>query len=313
MLSHHLVRTRGSMSRSLLPVFAWLAVGGTALVGCKKEAPPAPPPPPPAAPAPAPPAPPEKPALPEISCPPAETFAAFLQEPPPAVAGQAPKKPSKKSSAAPSKTTGKGRVLRTSCIVFSPGRFWTAVAFSYDEKTREDPRMGLISGAASGRAMIFDLVPLPTAPIEKLLQESAEVGVQIRKTRNDESLIRLGVTGGPGAGKPDRQEIGMLVQLVAHQPPQILWVGPGDQVVTEPNGCITEQRIEFELLFRTRLERLTVGGSLPDATGKVPPQCPASGPSTQETVPFRGVPLPSGRYFGEGAAGETPKKVARPD
>ncbi|HEY0710669.1 MAG TPA: hypothetical protein VGG33_27950 [Polyangia bacterium] len=306
-MSCQLVGIRGWKSDSR--VLPWLALAVT-FTACKKEPPPAPPPPPapvaavPAAPPPAP-----KPALPEIACPPAETFAAFLEEPPPAVPG----KPGAKKPAKAAKSGGKGRAWRSSCIVFAPGRFWTAAVLSFEEKTRKDPRIGLVSGSPNGKAMIFDVVPLPTAAIEKLLSESAEIGVQIRKTREDESLLRIGVTGGPGGGKPDKREFGLLLQLVAHHPPQMLWVGPGDEVVSEPNGCVTEQRIEFELLFRTRLERLTVAAALPDSSGKVPPQCAGGGPSTQETVAYKPLPLPSGRYFAEAANADKPKRTPRPE
>ena len=59
----------------------------------------------------------------------------------------------------------------------------------------------------------------------------------------------------------------MLLQLVAHQPPKILWTGPGDQITTE-GGCISEQLVEFEMLFRTRLERFNITRSRPVAGGK---------------------------------------------
>ena len=239
---------------------------------CKKKAPP--PAPAPAAPAAAqvPPAPP----LPEIHCPPEDTFAAL---------------------------GGKGRVLRTACVVFAPGRYWLGTALSYDDKPSKggvgrSPKLSFLSGSPAGKVMVFDVQPLPTAAIEALIKDSKQVGVQIRKTRDDRALVRLGVTGSGGDPAVDLREVGMLLQLVAHKPPSILWTGPGDQITTE-GGCISEQRVEFEMLFRTRLERFSITRTRPVAGGK--PEACGAGPSMQETVGFQGVPLARGRVLGEDA------------
>jgi hypothetical protein len=250
-----------------------------ATAACKKKAPP--PTPPPAAPAAeVPPAPP----LPEIHCPAEDTFAPL---------------------------GGKGRVLRTACVVFSPGRYWLATALSYDEKPGKgasagrSPKLSFLSGSPGGRIIVFDIQPLPVAAIEALIKDNKQVGVQIRRTRDDRSLVRLGITGSSGdAAKPDLRELGMLLQLVAHKPPNVLWTGPGDQVTTE-GGCITEQLVEFEMLFRTRLERFSMSRTRPVAGAK--PEACAAGPSMQETVAFQGVPLARGRTLGEDAPPEPPK------
>lgn len=240
------------------------------------------------------------PELPTIHCPPQETFIPFLVEPPAETKGEGADKSGKAKAAVAKKPAGgknPPRTLRTDCVVFAPGRFWLATALSYDEKTGKNPRLGLFSGSPGGRTILFDVAPLPTGPIEKLIAESKEVGVQIRKTRNDQSLVRLGVKGGPGGDKADFREVGLLLQLVAHQPPKILWAGEGDQVTTGPDGCVGEQLVEFELLFRTRLERFNVGRIRPGADGKVPATCQAD-PSTQDSVSYQPIALGTGRTFG---------------
>jgi hypothetical protein len=247
-------------------------VTAASVVACKRKEPPPAPPPPPAAPAAqTPPAPP----LPEIHCPPEDTFASL---------------------------GGKGRALRTSCVVFAPGRYWLATALSYDEKPGKagarTPKLSFLSGSPAGKIMVFDIQPLPAAAIEALIKDSKQVGVQIRKTRDDRALVRLGITGSNGDPATDLRELGMLLQLVAHKPPAILWTGPGDQISVE-GGCINEQRVEFEMLFRTRLERFSMTRTRPVAGGK--PEACAAGPSMQETVGFQGVPLARGRALGEDA------------
>jgi hypothetical protein len=241
-----------------------------AAAACKKQSPPPPPATPPAA-AKAPAAPP----LPEITCPPESTFTSL---------------------------GGKGRVLHTACTVFSPGRYWLATTLSYDQKPGKAgraPKLSFLSGSPGGRIIVFDVQPLPVAPIEALIKDNKQVGVQIRRTRDDRSLVRLGVTGSSGnPAKPDLREIGMLLQLVAHQPPKILWTGPGDQITTS-GDCISEERVEFEMLFRTRLERFNMTKSRPVVGGS--PEACAAGPSMQETVAFQGVALARGRTLGEDA------------
>ncbi len=201
-------------------------------------------------------------------------------------------------------------MLHTACTVFSPGRYWLATTLSYEQKPGKAgraPKLSFLSGSPGGRVMVFDVQPLPVAPIEALIKDNKQVGVQIRRTREDRSLVRLGVTGSSGnPAKPDLREVGMLLQLVAHQPPRILWVGPGDQITTE-GDCISEQRVEFEMLFRTRLERFNMTRTRPVEGGN-PQACTAAGPSMQETVAFKGVALARGRTLGE----DPPPAPAKP-
>jgi hypothetical protein len=277
-------------------------------LACKKAAPP----PPPAAPAAPVAAVAKAPPLPPVPCPAAEGFAPFLADagPPAPEVKDAKGKPTKaKPAKKPGTLRGQGgptRALRSSCVEFAPGRFWLAAVLTYDEGSGKNPRLGLVSGGApDSRWILFDVTPLPTEQIEKLLASSAQTGVQIRKTRNDTGLVRLGVTGGPGGGKPDQQEVGLLLQLMAHKPPHILWEGPGDHIATGDDGCVTEQSVDFELLFRTRLERFTIGKIRPDASGKIPPTC-KSDPSMQESMNMSPVPLAPGRAFAEAAKAAAP-------
>jgi hypothetical protein len=61
------------------------------------------------------------------------------------------------------------------------------------------------------------------------------------------------------------------------------------------DGCITEQVVDFELLFRTRLERFTSQRSRP-APGAKNPSC-TTGPSMQDSVPYQPVALKKGRLL----------------
>ena len=268
-----MIFTRALVVLALLPLVT---------AGCRKQqsAPSAAPTASPAAPTAAPSKLPDQPPLPEIHCPPAETFAAL---------------------------GGKGRALHTDCVVFAPGRYWLATALSHDLKTGKNARLHFLSGSPASRVMVFDVQPLPAAEIESLVKESGKggkVGVRIRRTRDDKALVRLGITSQRGDdSKPELREIGLLLQLVAHAPPKLLWIGPGDQVSTGADGCITEQVVDFELLFRTRLERFVMTGSRP-APGAKAASC-GSGPSMQDTVAVKAVSLPRGRVLGEDAGPPT--------
>jgi hypothetical protein len=249
-----------------------------------------------------------------------QLLAAFLAAPAPAEGVTAPggkattPATAKPAAKATKKAAGKSapRALRSACVVFAPGRFWLAAVLGYDEKTGKNPRLAMISGSPSSKMMVFDVAPLPVAPIEKLLAESKEVNVHIRKTRDDHALVRMGISGGPD-DKPDSREIGVLLQLVAHQPPKILWVGDGDKVTTEANGCIVEQTVDFELLFRTRLEQFTLGKVRPGPGGTVPPACQVS-PSTQESLNYQALALPPGHVYDPAtpAAAAVPAAPAKP-
>jgi hypothetical protein len=175
----------------------------------------------------------------------------------------------------------KGRTVRTACVVFAPGYYWLAAAVSYDPKTSGEVRVHLISGGQAGR--ISDVEPVPAAALTDLIKASEQVDVQIRKG-NDNRLVRMGVRGRHGG---DLDEVGMVLQLVAHAPPRLLWVGAGDQRRTA-DGCTTQRTVDFEMPFGTRLEMMTAMR----ATGG--PQC-TSGPTSQQQIESRGVALKAGR------------------
>lgn len=175
----------------------------------------------------------------------------------------------------------KGRTVKTACVVFAPGYYWLAAAVSYEPKTGANPRVHMISGGMAGR--ISDIDPLPSAAITDLVKTSDDVDVQIRKG-SDNRLVRMGVRGRHG---DDSDEVGMVLQLVAHAPPKLLWVGAGDQKRTG-GGCTTERRVDFEMPFGTRLEMMTAVR----ATGG--PEC-KGGPTSQEQIESRGVAQKAGR------------------
>ena len=233
--------------------------------GCRKKAPP---PAPATAPAAAP-----TPSAPEtvVNCPGKETFAPM--------------------------ETAKGRVLVSDCVVYAPGRYWLATTLSYEAKTGKAPKLAFLTGGFGPRITVFDIEAMPAEEITKLVAASREVGVKIRRTRSDTALVRLGVVGTSGeAARPETREVGLLLQLVAHAPPKILWVGPGDQTTTGADGCINEQVVDFELLFRTRLERFTTQKSRPAPGAADPTKCASGGsPSTQESVAYQPVALKKGR------------------
>jgi hypothetical protein len=218
-----------------------------ALAGCKKKV--APPPTSPAAKLAA--------GLPTIVCPPNDKLARAVE------------------------SDQKGRTVRTACVVFAPGYYWLAAAVSYDPKTSGDVRMHLVSGGMADR--ISDIDPLPTAAIADLIKKSDEIEVQIRKGP-DNRLVRMGVRGKHGDSS---EEIGMVLQLVAHAPPKLLWVGPGDQLQTT-NGCTVQRTVDFEMPFGNRLEMMTT------MRAKGGRDCTA-GPTSQQQIESRGVALKAGR------------------
>ena len=231
--------------------------------GCRKKAEPPAPAKPPAT---------SAPAAPEtvVNCPGKETFAPM--------------------------ETAKGRVLHSDCVVYAPGRYWLATTLSYEEKTGKSPKLSFLTGGFGPRITVFDVEPMPAEEITKLVSGSREVAVKIRRTRSDSALVRLGVMGTQGdAAKPESREVGMLLQLVAHAPPKLLWVGPGDQTTVGSDGCINEQVVDFELLFRTRLERFTTQKSRPVPGGKAGSCASSAGPSMQDSVAYQPVALKKGR------------------
>jgi hypothetical protein len=194
-----------------------------------------------------------------VHCPPAETLAALVAE--------------------------KGRTVRVDCFPYSPSYFWTAAALSFDAGNAGPPRVSFITGGPGLATLAFDIDPAPTEAIARLIHDSQGVGVRIRPARSRQHLVRLGVVGRRGA---ESNELALVLQLVAHAPPHLVWVGPGDQTSTGPDGCITERTLEFEMPFRKDLEVFTTSQARPAAPGRT---CPSGGPGTQESVPARAVPL----------------------
>jgi hypothetical protein len=178
----------------------------------------------------------------------------------------------------------KDRAVKAACLVFAPGYYWLGAAISYDPKTSADVKVHLVSGGQAQR--ISDIEPLPAAALADLLKKSDAVQVRIRRGA-DNRLVRLGVMGHRKGQQPEAEEIGMVLQLVAHAPPKLLWVGAGDQISTA-DGCHLERTVDFEMPFGNRLEMITTtharGGT----------SC-ASGPASQQQIETKGVALKAGR------------------
>jgi hypothetical protein len=178
-----------------------------------------------------------------------------------------------------------GRAVRTACVVFAPGYYWLGAALSYDDKTKGDVRLHMLSGGQSQR--ITDIDPVPAAALSDLMKKNEEVEVRIRKSGSENRLVRMGVMGRRGGSKqPEGDEIGLVLQLVAHASPKLLWIGDGDRIRTA-DGCTVEQLVNFEMPFGNRLEMVTSArGSRPGC---------ASGPASQEQIESKGVALKPGR------------------
>jgi hypothetical protein len=185
-----------------------------------------------------------------------------------------------------------GRTVRVDCFPYSPQYFWTAAALSYDAKGGSPPpRLSFITGAPGLATVAFDIDPGPTEAIDKLIRGSQAVAVRIKPARTRQHLVRLGVVGQHDPKSHDglqSQELALVLQLVAHAPPKLIWTGVGDQTVVGADGCISERTLDFEMPFRRDLEVFTSSVS----RGK---SCPPGGPGTQETVPARGLPLKGAR------------------
>lgn len=221
-------------------------------------------------------------------------LAACKKKPPPPAAAARPPGPDPTSVVCPPAdklTRGvekdqPGRTVRTACIVFAPGYYWLGAALSYDAKTSGDVRLHMLSGGQAQR--ITDIDPLPAAALSDLIKKSDEVEVRIRKAGADNRLVRLGVMGRRGGSKqPEGDEIGLVLQLVAHAPPKLLWVGEGDSIRTS-DGCTIEQLVNFEMPFGNRLEMIT------SARGSGAGKC-GGGPASQQQIESKGVPLKAGR------------------
>jgi hypothetical protein len=179
----------------------------------------------------------------------------------------------------------KGRTVRAACVVFAPGYYWLGAAVSYDPKTRGDVRVHLISGGQAQR--ISDVEPLPAAALAELVKNSDEIEARIRRGP-DNRLVRLGVLGRRKDRQPEAEELGMVLLLKAHQPPNLIWIGPGDQISTQ-DGCRLERSVDFEMPFGNRLEMITSTRAQGSGAG-----C-RGGPGSQEQIESKGVALKSGR------------------
>jgi hypothetical protein len=190
------------------------------------------------------------------------------------------------------------RTLRVDCYPFSPF-FWTAVALNYDPKGVAAPKVSFVTGGPGFRALAFDVDPGPTEPIAQLIKASRAVEVRVRPTRTRQRLVRLGIIGRHDDKGTDREELAMVLELVAHSAPHLIWAGPGDRATPAADGCISERTVEFEMPFRRELEVFTATGSRPGSPGK---SCPPAGPGIQESAPLRGVPLRPARPVGPAPA-----------
>ena len=123
---------------------------------------------------------------------------------------------------------GDGAAARTACTVLYEGFYWGATALSFAEKGPPRPVFHFLTGGPHSRTLVYDVEPAPAKEIEALIRSSKQVAVTIRRTRGDRSLVRMGVTGQSGSPtRPESREIGVLLQLVAHAPPEGPVVGPG--------------------------------------------------------------------------------------
>jgi hypothetical protein len=179
----------------------------------------------------------------------------------------------------------KGRAVRASCVVFAPGYYWLGAAVSYDPKTKGDVRVHMISGGQSPR--ISDVDPLPAAALAELVKNSDDVEARIRRG-SDNRLVRMGVLGRRKNQQPEAEEIGMVLQLKAHAPPLLIWIGQGDQSSTQ-DGCHLERSVDFEMPFGNRLEMITTTRAKGTGAG-----CKSS-PGSQEQIETKGLALKAGR------------------
>lgn len=184
-----------------------------------------------------------------------------------------------------------GREVRTACAGYANAPYWMAGAVSYANGTGADARLVLLSGGQGVHAMAFDVPAVPTADLTRLVAGSDDVRARVTLTLQGQNLLRLGVWGRP-RGRPDllADEIAVVLQLVAHAPPRLLWAGAGDQTTKGADGCIVDHFVEFQMTFGQQLAMIT------RARGR--PGCPPTGPGVQEMVGSRPVPLPPGRPAG---------------
>jgi hypothetical protein len=191
-------------------------------------------------------------------------------------------------------------VVAVDCLAYNESMFWMAAALVRDEHAPDGLRLALITGSPYVRWALYDLEPAPTAALKQLVAGSEEVQLRVRTGRRERRLVRVGVVGRTKKSAPDSQEVLVLLKLGAHAPPEVVWMGAGDEVTTSAGGCVSERIIDFELLFGTRLEMFSSGHVIKPAA-----DCPR-GMDTQETVPPRAVRLQKGRPLGGSDAGAFP-------
>jgi hypothetical protein len=185
-----------------------------------------------------------------------------------------------------------GRVTRADCVEYAPGFFWLGAALAFDGGTAAHPRLSLIYGGQPPSQ--FDLQPIPEDDLTRIIRDNRDdLRVSIRKPSPDSRLVRVGVYGQHGGDRPMADELVLVLRLVAHAPPEVLWVGPGDEVRTTAAGCVSERTVDFEMPFGDRLEMSTAQRAHVRVPG-AKASCLAA-PSTQQTVDYRPQPLKPGR------------------
>jgi hypothetical protein len=178
------------------------------------------------------------------------------------------------------------------CEVLGMGYYWMGVVLAYDAT----PALTLLSGGLSGQTLAYALEPAPTEAIARLVRDFPSVSVSLRSSPSDRSLVRVGVRGAksPDANAP-AEEIVVLLQLVAHAPPKIMWEGEGNQVTVRPDGCVIERGVDFSMAFGRRIQLVTSQKARPaEPAGPLPADCVA-GPWFQESISPKGLALKDGR------------------
>jgi hypothetical protein len=192
-----------------------------------------------------------------------------------------------------------GRTAHVGCVDYS-SYFWAGTALSVDDSGKTPPRLSFITGGPGTAVYAFDVDPGPTAAIAELIKTSRKITVRTLRTRSSQHLVRMGVVG-QRDDKGTSDEIALVLMLVAHSAPHIVWAGPGDQTSLAADGCVQERRLDFEMPFRRDIQVFSHSSSHPPAGGNQ--TCPPEGPGTQETYPARTVPLKPGRPLGSHDAG----------
>jgi hypothetical protein len=185
-----------------------------------------------------------------------------------------------------------GRRALADCVVYAPGFFWLGAALTYEAPGGGQPRLSLIySGQPPGG--IFELEPVPSEALTRIIKANQDLRVSIRKPGPESRLVRVGVYGQHGGDRPQADELVVVLRLVAHSPPEILWTGPGDEVRTDAHDCVAERTVDFEMPFGERLEMSTVQRAHRREPGGKQTCIPA--PSTQQTVEYKAQALKPSR------------------